>query len=220
MLGSIHGDFSTTYLRLRWLSTTLWFRSGILQETVTSPLASIGSKSIVLVGLMGAGKSTVGRRLARRLDVPFADADDEIALAAGCSIPELFETYGEAEFRAGERRVIARLLSEDPKVLATGGGAFMDAETRERIRERAISVWLRATLETLVDRTIGRTGRPLLKDRDPTEILDKLMKERYPTYAEAELIVDTGDGPADRVVQKVLDSLAAMKGSADVETRA
>jgi shikimate kinase len=169
---------------------------------------------------MGAGKSTVGRRLARRLGLPFADADEEIARAAGCSIQELFEAYGEAEFRAGERRVIARLLGEDPIVLATGGGAFMDPETRERIRERATSVWLRATLETLVDRTIGRTGRPLLKDRDPTEILDRLMKERYPTYAEAELIVDTGEGPADNVVERVIDALAAMSGSSGMETRA
>lgn len=156
---------------------------------------------------MGAGKTTVGRRLANRLGRPFVDADDEIVRAAGCSVQEIFETYGERAFRDVERRVIARLLEGEPRVLATGGGAFMNAETREGILRHGISIWLRADLETLVSRTIGRTGRPLLKDRDPTDILKGLMEQRYPVYAAADLIIDTGEGPADEVVSRVIEQL-------------
>ena len=159
---------------------------------------------------MGAGKTTVGRRLANRLGCAFVDADDEIVAAAGCSIQEIFETYGEPAFRDVERRVIARLLAGGPRVLATGGGAFMNAETRDGILEHGISIWLRADLETLVDRTIGRVGRPLLKDRDPTEILKNLMEERYPVYAGAHMIIDTGEAPVDDVVLTIVDRLDAM----------
>lgn len=159
---------------------------------------------------MGAGKTTVGRRLAKRLGWTFVDADDEIVAAAGCSIQEIFETYGEPAFRDVERRVIARLLAGGPRVLATGGGAFMNAETRDGILEHGISIWLRADLETLVDRTIGRVGRPLLKDRDPTEILKNLMEERYPVYAGAHMIIDTGEAPVDDVVLTIVDRLDAM----------
>lgn len=158
---------------------------------------------------MGAGKTTVGRRLSVRLGCEFVDADDEIVKAAGCSVQEIFETYGEQAFRDVERRVIARLLEGEAQVLATGGGAFMNAETRDGILKHALSIWLRADLETLVSRTIGRTGRPLLKDRDPTDILKALMEERYPVYAGAEMVIDTGEGPPDDVVDRVMEEIEA-----------
>lgn len=167
---------------------------------------------------MGAGKTTVGRRLAVRLGRAFVDADDEIVKAAGCSVQEIFETYGEQAFRDVERRVIARLLEGEAQVLATGGGAFMNAETRNRILTRGLSIWLRADLETLVSRTIGRTGRPLLKDRDPTEILKALMEERYPVYAGAELVIDTGEGPPDDVVDRVMEALEAKGATLSILT--
>jgi shikimate kinase len=167
----------------------------------------VDERPVVLVGLMGAGKTCVGKRLARRLGRRFADADDEIVRAAGCSIEEIFETMGEAAFRSGERRIIARLLDEGPAVLATGGGAFIDAETRSRIRARAISVWLKAELDVLVHRTRGRPGRPLLKSGDPRATLAQLMSARYPIYAEADIIVETGDEPIDQTVNRILDAL-------------
>jgi len=171
-------------------------------------------RTIVLVGLMGAGKSCVGRRLAQMLGLPFVDADDEIEAAAGCAIPEIFELYGEAEFREGERRVMARLLDGGPQVLATGGGAFLNPETRAAIRERGISVWLRADLETLVARTGRRTDRPLLRDGDPREKLRALIEERYPVYAEADITVDSGDGPPAATARAVLDALRRHLGRA------
>ena len=158
---------------------------------------------------MGAGKTTIGRRLARRLDCAFVDADDEIVKAAGCSVQEIFETYGERAFRDVERRVIARLLKDEPHILATGGGAFMNAEIRADILKHGQSIWLRADLATLVNRTIGRTGRPLLKDRDPTDILKGLMEQRYPVYAHADIVIDTGAGPPDDVVEKIVEMLGA-----------
>lgn len=166
-------------------------------------------KSIVLIGLMGAGKSHVGRRLAMRLHIPFADADQEIEAAAGCSIEHFFDRHGEADFRAGEQRVIARLL-EDPavKVLAAGGGAFMSPDTRARIRERAISVWLRADIDLLLHRVSRRRGtRPLLKQGDPRAVLERLMAERYPVYAQADIIVDSVDGPGTITVDRVVTAL-------------
>jgi len=166
------------------------------------------SKPVVLVGLMGAGKSSVGRRVANRLGLPFFDADHEIETAAGCSISDLFARYGEPAFRAGERRVVARLLSGHPAVIATGGGAFVDPATRALIAERGISVWLRADLETLVKRTSGRDHRPLLQQGDPREILSGLMNKRYPIYAEADLVVDSLDQPTDITVHAVLRALS------------
>ncbi len=166
-------------------------------------------RTITLVGLMGAGKSTVGRRLATRLDLPFVDADTEIEAAAGCSIPEIFERHGEAEFRAGERRVIARLLRGRPKVLATGGGAFMDRDTRHRIKTKAISVWLRADLDLLVSRVSRRDNRPLLKQGNPRQIMIRLMAERYPVYGEADIVVDSNEGPHDSVVDRIVEALRA-----------
>jgi shikimate kinase len=166
-------------------------------------------RSIVLVGLMGAGKSSVGRRLATRLGLPFVDADTEVEAAAGCTIEEIFETHGEQYFRDGERRVIARLLSGPRQVLATGGGAYMDPDTRACIRERGIAVWLKAELEVLLKRVKRRKDRPLLKHGNPAETLARLMTLRYPTYAEADITIETGDGPHDGVVEEIIRRLQA-----------
>lgn len=156
-----------------------------------SPRAHALSKPLVLIGLMGAGKSSVGLRLARMLDVPMVDSDDEIEKAAALTIPEIFEKYGEPTFRSGERRVIERLLTEEPRVIATGGGAFMDPETRALISQHAVSIWLRAALDVLVSRTAGRAHRPLLNKGDPRQILSDLMDKRYPVYATADVAVDS-----------------------------
>ena len=165
-------------------------------------------RTIVMVGLMGAGKSAIGRRIAQRLGLPFVDADAEIERAAGQTIEEIFATHGEAYFRDGERRVIARLLGEPVHVLSTGGGAFMDPETRRLIAERGISVWLRAELEVLLRRTSRRSNRPLLKGRDPAEVLIKLMELRYPVYAQADIVIESTDGPPEATVQQAIDALA------------
>ena len=175
-------------------------------------------RTVALVGLMGAGKSAIGRRLAQRLGLPFVDADDEIEHAAGCTIGEFFEKYGEAEFRAGERRVIARLLDEPPRVLSTGGGAYMDAETRALMRLKAVTVWLRADLDVLYDRVRRRTHRPLLRQGDPKEILGRLMTQRYPVYAEADIIVDSTAQPADRTTEQVIEALQAHLRAQPTET--
>ena len=172
----------------------------------THSARAIGS-SIVLVGLMGAGKSCIGRRLATRFGLAFTDADTEIEAAAGCSIEEIFERHGEAAFRDGERRVIARLLNEPGQVLATGGGAYMDPRTRAQVREHAISVWLRADLDLLHRRTSRRDTRPLLKRGNPLEILNRLMTERYPVYAEADITVVSDDGPPDATVERVCQGI-------------
>ena len=176
-------------------------------------MASSGAPSlqrtIVLVGLMGAGKSCIGRRLAARLELAFADADSEIEAAAGCSIEDIFAHHGEAAFRDGERRVIQRLLSGPVQVVSTGGGAFIDARTRAEIRARGISVWLRAELDLLLKRTGRRNNRPLLKRGDPREILGRLIHERYPVYAEADVVVDSVDGPPDVTVERVANAVAA-----------
>lgn len=164
-------------------------------------------KPIVLVGLMGAGKSTVGKRLAGALGVDFVDSDNEIAEAAGCSISEIFETYGETMFRDLEKRVLVRLLSNGACVIATGGGAFMNEEIREQIKERTLSIWLRADLEVLVERVSRRDTRPLLKTGDKREILQRLMDERYPIYAQADITIDSNSGPHDTVVTDILNIL-------------
>lgn len=164
-------------------------------------------RTLVLVGLMGAGKTSVGRRLAQRLALPFADADQEIEKAANATIAEIFARDGEAVFRGCERRVIGRLLDGPVQILATGGGAFMDAVTRERIGAVGHSLWLRADLETLVARVTRRTHRPLLLDNDPREILSRLMALRHPVYAEADLVVDSLPGSPDQTVRAVLDAL-------------
>jgi shikimate kinase len=170
------------------------------------------NRSIVMVGLMGAGKTSVGRRLAQRLQVPFVDSDAEIEKAANETIAEIFARDGEAQFRAGEQRVIARLLDGPVQVLATGGGAFMDPVTRHRIRERGISVWLRADLDTLLDRTGRRQTRPLLAQGDPRQILAGLIETRHPVYAEADITIDSLPGPVDLTLHKLVTALADWAG--------
>ena len=166
------------------------------------------SRSIVLVGLMGAGKSKIGRRLASRLDLPFFDSDCEIEAAAGETIEEIFANRGERVFREGERRVIARLLGQSVHVLATGGGAFMDPATREIIARRGVSLWLRADLDVLVSRVLRRSNRPLLKQGDPRAILAELIERRYPVYAEADLVLDSGEGSPEATVNRAIAALA------------
>lgn len=166
------------------------------------------TRPIVLVGLMGAGKTTVGRRLAAKLKVPFYDADEEIELSAGMRISDFFETYGEEAFRDGERKVIERLLSGPPHILATGGGAFMNEQTRTLVKAEATSLWLKADLELLVKRTAHRNHRPLLRNGDPRQILEKLLEERAPTYAKADFTVDSLDGPHSRTVDKIIRTLS------------
>src|SRR3982751_1532026 len=172
--------------------------------------AALGRRSVVLVGMMGAGKSSVGRRLAARLGIPFVDADVEIEKAAGMTISEIFAAHGEPDFRAGETRVIARLLESGPQVLATGGGAFMNADTRAAIRIKGISVWLRATLDVLNRRIKRRGDRPLLKGADPVETLRKLIEERDPIYAEADLTVESRDVPHETIVDEILEGLRGL----------
>jgi shikimate kinase len=164
-------------------------------------------RTVALVGMMGVGKSSVGRRLATKLGVPFRDSDSEVEAAAGCSINEIFDRYGEAAFRDGERKVIARLLALPPHILATGGGAFIDEEIRQRIKDSAISVWIKAPAELLVDRVGRRNTRPLLRGGDPKEIIDRLLAEREPIYAQADVHVESGDGPHGAQVERILAAL-------------
>jgi len=191
---------------------------------MSAPRASFNGKDlsrpIVMIGMMGAGKSAIGRRLAQRLGLPFVDADAEIERAAGCTIEEIFEKHGEAVFRDGERRVIARLLEGPVGVLATGGGAFMDPETRARIRGRAITVWLKADLDTLIERVSRRTHRPLLKNSDPRDVLTRLMAQRNPIYAEADITVETGNSPTAATVERVIEALAEFRPRAAAERSA
>lgn len=166
-------------------------------------------RPIVLVGMMGTGKSSIGRRLANALHLPFVDADDAIEEAAQLSIAEIFDRHGEAVFRDGERRVIARLMDGEAKVIATGGGAFVNAETRALILAKAITIWLDADVETLVERTSRKNTRPLLRQGDPREILTRLRDERRPAYAEAPIHVTSGRGPQSRTVARVLKEIEA-----------
>ena len=175
-------------------------------------VAALGRRSVVLVGMMGAGKSSIGRRAAVRLGIPFVDADTEIETAAGMTIPDIFATRGEAEFRAGEARVIVRLLEGGPQVLATGGGAFMNAETRAAIAAKGISVWLRAELDILMKRIRRRQDRPLLKTEDPGATLRHLIDARDPTYALADLVVQSREVPHDKIVDEILSAVAGHIG--------
>lgn len=171
-------------------------------------LSAIGNRSVVLVGLMGAGKTAIGRKVAGMLQLPFADADAEIELASNMSVPELFEQYGEPEFRALEQRVIARLLQSGPQVLATGGGAYMNDTTRETIRKSGISVWLSADLDLLMERVSRRQNRPLLKNADPRGVMVRLMEERYPVYAKADIEVPSRDIARDEMAANVVAAIA------------
>jgi shikimate kinase len=165
-------------------------------------------RCIVLVGLMGAGKSTVGRRLAKRLGLPFVDSDEEIEKAADHKISEIFDRFGEAGFRDGERRVIARLIDGGPKVIATGGGAFMDDRTRALILEKCIAIWLDADAETLAERVSRRDHRPLLRDREPLPLLRELAERRNPVYAEAHIHIESQAMPHERAVERIVAALA------------
>jgi len=170
--------------------------------------ARLDGRPVVLVGLMGAGKTTVGRRLARRLDLPFVDADAEIESAAGRTVAEIFAEDGEAFFRAGEERVIARLLESGPQVLATGGGAWTSEKTRLLVAQKAISVWLRADLDVLMERVSRRPGRPLLQNPDPRAVMKKLMDERYPLYELADITVESREAPHQTIVNGIIMALA------------
>ena len=178
-----------------------------LRVAMDSPPPFSPPRTIALVGLMGAGKSAIGKRLAMRLGLPFVDADDEIERAAGFSIAEYFERFGETQFREGERRVIERLLDGPKHVLSTGGGAYMNAKTRELMRDKAITVWLRADIDVLFNRVKRRGHRPLLKQGNPKDILQRLMEQRYPVYAEADLTVDSTAQPAELTTEHVIDAL-------------
>ncbi len=172
-------------------------------------------KTIALVGLMGAGKSSIGRRLSVVLDLPFRDADSEVEAAAGRTISEIFESFGEEAFRDGERRVIARLMDEGPHVLATGGGAFVNDETRALIKARAISIWLKADLELLARRIGRKDTRPLVRGKDPLDVLTALAAPRDPLYAQADIVVETGDTPHNEAVEAVLRALTTYLAGAE-----
>ena len=187
-------------------------------QTTASPpqeaeiTAALGRRSVVLVGMMGAGKSTIGRRLAARLRLPFLDADIEIEAAASMSIPDIFANHGEPYFRDGEARVIARLLDNGPAVIATGGGAFMREETRNRIRDRAVSIWLKADADVIMKRVKRRADRPLLQTEDPAATVSRLLEAREPVYQTADLTIWSRDVPHDRIVDECLDALRARLG--------
>ena len=189
-----------------------------MPETVTAPQASpqdaalaaaLGARCIVLVGMMGAGKSTIGRRMATRLRLPFLDADTEIETAAGMSIPDIFEAHGEPHFRDGEARVIARLLDNGPAVIATGGGAFMHEETRNRIRDKAVSIWLKADAEIIMRRVRRRADRPLLHTPDPAATVERLLGEREPVYEKADITIWSRDVPHEKIVDECIEALHA-----------
>ena len=180
-----------------------------MTSNVDAPLrAALGPRSLVLVGMMGAGKSAIGRKLAQRLNLPFVDADAEIERAAGMSISDIFAKHGEPYFRAGEARVIARLLEGGPQVLATGGGAFMHPQSREAIRAKGISVWLKAEYDVLMKRIKRRGDRPMLKTEDPGETLRRLMQERDPIYADADVIVHSRDVPHEIIIAEIISAVA------------
>lgn len=179
-------------------------------------LDRLGGRSIVFVGLMGAGKTAIGRKVAAALALPFIDSDHEIESVSRMTIPDLFERYGEAEFRALEQRVILRLLENGPQVLSTGGGAFMNAQTREAVAEHGLSVWLKADLDTLFDRVSKKQNRPLLKNANPRAVLERLMEERYPVYALADVTVPTRDERKEVIAAEVLEALGRNLSSRDV----
>ena len=169
--------------------------------------SALGRRSVVLVGMMGAGKSTIGRRLAARLRLPFLDADIEIEAAAGMSIPDIFESHGEPHFRDGEARVIARLLETGPSILATGGGAFMREETRNRIRDKAVSIWLKADADTILKRVKRRVDRPLLQTADPAATIGRLIDERHPVYQLADITIASREVLHEKIVEECIVAL-------------
>jgi shikimate kinase len=187
------------------------------RETQKDTLSTLlGGRPIVLVGMMGAGKTTVGRRLATRLGRHFVDSDEEVERAAGMSIEDIFASHGESDFRAGEQRVIARLLKDQDLVLGTGGGAFINPETRALVKASAISIWLKADPDLLFQRVQRRSNRPLLKTANPRETLLNLIETRYPIYAEADIVVTSKDVPQDQVASEIIDAMLAHLGATDV----
>jgi shikimate kinase len=183
-----------------------------LSKEIEDIREKLGNHSIVLVGLMGAGKSSIGRRLAEKLDVPFVDADHEIEVAADKTIAEIFKDHGEAYFREGERRVISRLIENGAQVLSTGGGAFINEETRQGIQAHGISVWLKADLSLLMKRVMKRADRPLLQTENPEAVMQKLMDQRYPIYAAADVTVESRDVQHTQMVNEVIKVLAKWPG--------
>jgi shikimate kinase len=169
--------------------------------------AGIGTKTLVLVGLMGAGKTSVGRKLAQTLQLPFADSDHEIENVSRMTVPELFEVYGEVEFRALEQRVVTRLVADGPAVIGTGGGAFMNADTRAAIRASGISIWLKADIDTLMERVARRQNRPLLKTSDPRAVMRKLMEDRYPVYGEADVTIVSRDARHATIAAEIIKAV-------------
>lgn len=214
------GDFTALSRLHNRLSTTRGSHRPDACAAMIGFKALSAPKTIVLIGLMGAGKTRIGRCLAARLDLPFVDADREIEAAAGCPIEDIFAVHGEKAFRAGERRVILRLLDNPLHVLAVGGGAFMDPAIRTKIRERGISLWLRADLDLLLRRTARRNNRPLLKSGDRRATLERLMEERYPSYAKADIVVDSVDGPPDVTANLVCRAIERYLQTADGRVKA
>jgi len=183
-----------------------------LSKEIEDIREKLGNRPIVLVGLMGAGKSSIGRRLAEKLEIPFVDADHEIEVAADKTIPEIFNDHGEAYFREGERRVISRLIENGAQILSTGGGAFINEETRQSIHDHGISVWLKADLPLLMKRVMKRADRPLLQTEDPEAVMQKLMDQRYPVYAKADVTVESRDVQHTQMVNEVIKVLAKWPG--------
>lgn len=179
------------------------------RDDTAALLDALGQRSIVFVGLMGAGKTAIGRKVATTLGLSFLDSDHEIETASRMTVPELFERYGEAEFRALEQRVILRILENGPQVLSTGGGAYMNEQTRAAIAANGLSVWLKADIDTLMDRVAKKQNRPLLKNADPRAVMARLMNERYPVYAQADVTVLTRDERKEVIAGEVIEALAA-----------
>jgi shikimate kinase len=185
-------------------------RHAVLDDDKADRLRTLlGNRCVVLIGMMGAGKTSIGRRLANALHLPFLDADTEIEKAANQSIAEIFEHYGEAHFREGEQRVIARLLASGPAVLATGGGAYMNAETRDLCREHGITVWLKADVKVMLERVRKKGNRPMLSGPNPKQRMHELLAEREPTYARADIIISSREGPHQAVVSDIIAALDA-----------
>ncbi len=179
------------------------------EDTIGAIREALDGRVIVFVGLMGAGKTVIGRKVAQSLGLPFVDSDHEIESVSRMTIPELFERYGEPEFRALEQRVITRLVKDGPRIVSTGGGAFMDPVTREAIAQDGISIWLRADIDTLMERVAKKKNRPLLKAADPRAVMRRLMDERYPVYGLADVTVTTRDAQRETIAQEVLEALAS-----------
>lgn len=190
------------------------------EETVAEILTRLGQRSIVFVGLMGAGKTAIGRKVAATLGLPFLDSDQEIEAVSRMTVPELFERYGEPEFRALEQRVIQRLLDHGPQVLSTGGGAFMNGQTRELVAASAVSVWLKADIDVLMERVSKKQNRPLLKNPDPRGVMERLMAERYPVYGLADITASTRDEKKEVIAAEVVDALLDHLGDGLVKAEA